>query len=120
MRRRSRRGNVVIMSTRAVPIHRQQFGRLARRRRFRLVRTGALVGVIAVIRLAQAMRPRWRLIAGVTGFLVEVVGFNVFSGGMQHASSVLGMALLLTAMMKDAKQRSCRQLGITAAVRRPF
>lgn len=120
MRRRSRRGNVVIMSTRAVPIRRQQFGRLVRRRRFRPVRTGALLGIIAVIRLAQAMRLRWRFIAGVTGFLVEVVGFNVFSGGMQHASSVLGMALLLTALVKDAKQCSSRQVGITAAVRRPF
>jgi hypothetical protein len=110
---------VVIMSTRAVPIDRRPFGRLARRRRFRLVRTGALLGVIAVIRLAEAMRPRWRLIAGVAGFLIEVVGFNVFSGGLQDASSVLGMALLLFALMKDAKQCSSRQVGIPLAVRPP-
>jgi hypothetical protein len=91
---------VVIMRTRAVPIDRRPFGRLARRRRFGLVGTGSLLGVIAVIRLAEAMRPRWRLIAGVAGFLIEVVGFNVFSGGLQDTSSVLGMALLLFALMK--------------------
>jgi len=83
------------------------------------VRTGALLGVIAMIRLARTMRPRWRLIAGVAGFLIEVVGFNVFSGGMQGASSVLGMALLLFALMKDARQCSSRQASIPIAVRPP-
>ena len=122
MRRRSRRGNVIIMSARA-PIHRsggQESRRLARRRRFRGVRIGALLTVLAVIRLARAVRPRWRLITGLTGFGIEVVGFNVFSGGMRDASSLVGMTLLLFAMMKDARQCSGRQVGIPQATRSPF
>jgi hypothetical protein len=122
MKRRSRRGNVIIRSTR-VPIHRsggQESRRLARRRRFRGVRIGALLTVLAVIRLAQVMRPRWRLITGLTGFLIEVLGFNLFSGGMQEASSLVGMALLLFALMKDARQCSGRQVGIPQATRSPF
>jgi hypothetical protein len=110
------------MSTGTAAIERRQLGRLgrlARRRRFRLVRTGALLGVIALIRLAGAMRPRWRLITGVAGFLIEVVGFNVLAGGLQDASSVLGLALLLFALMRDAKQCSSRQAGIAMGVRPP-
>ena len=87
------------MSARA-PIHRsggQESRRPGRRRRFRGVRIGALLAVLAVIRLTQAVRPRWRLITGLTGFLIEVVGFNVFSGGMRDASSLVGMTLLLFA-----------------------
>jgi hypothetical protein len=120
MSRRSRRGNVIIMSARA-PIHRSGGSRrLARRRRFSGIRIGALLAVLAVIRLAQAMRPRWRLITGLTGFGIEVVGFNVFSGGMQDASSLVGMALLLFALMKDARQCGARQLGIPQITRPPF
>ena len=122
MKRRSRRRNVIIISTRA-PIHRsgdQESGRLARRRMFRGVRIGALLAILAVIRLARAVRPRWRLITGLTGFLIEVVGFNVFSGGMQDASSLAGMALLLFALMKDARQCSGRQAGIPQATRSQF
>jgi hypothetical protein len=122
MRPRSRRGNLVIARTREVPIHRQplgRFGRFTRRRRFGLVRTGGLLGLIAAIRLTQAMRPRWRLVGAVAGFLIEVVGFNVFSGGMQVASSLAGMGLLLLALMKDASQCSPRQVGIPTAARPP-
>jgi hypothetical protein len=122
MRRRSRRGNVIIMSARA-PIHRsggQEDRRLARRRRFRGVRIGALLTVLAVIRLARVVRPRWRLITGLTGFLIEVVGFNVFTGGMRDASSLVGMTLLLFALMKDARQCSRRQVGIPQATRSQF
>ena len=119
MRRRPRRGNVIIMSARA-PIHRsggQESGWLARRRSFRGVRIGALVAVLAVIRLAQAMRPRWRLVTGLAGFLIEVVGFNVFSGGMRDASSLVGMTLLLFALMKDARECRARQVGIPQVMR---
>ena len=84
------------------------------------MRIGALLTVVAVIRLAQAMRPRWRLITGLTGFLIEVVGFNVFSGGVQDVSSLVGMTLLLFAMMKDARRCSGRQAGIPQATRSPF
>jgi hypothetical protein len=123
MRRRSRPRNVIILSTRA-PIHRsrgqQQPRRLGRRRRFAGARIGALLAVLAVIRLARTVRPRWRLATGLTGFLIEVVGFNVFSGGIREASSLVGMTLLLFAMMKDARQCSGRQVGIPQATRSPF
>ncbi|MDQ2814253.1 MAG: hypothetical protein M3Z75_20890 [Actinomycetota bacterium] len=107
------------MSTRAVPIHRQEFRRLARRGRFRPFRAAALLTAVAVIRLAQAMRPRWRLITGLAGFLTEVLGFNVLSGGARDLSSLLGMGLLLFAMMKDARSCSSRQAGIPQATRPP-
>ena len=84
------------------------------------MRIGALLAVLAVIRLAQAMRPRWRLITGLTGFLIEVLGYNMFSGGMQDASSLVGMTLLLFALMKDARECSARQVGIPQATRSPF
>ncbi len=84
------------------------------------MRIGALLAVLAVIRLARAMRPRWRLITRLTGFLIEVFGFNMFSGGMQDASSLVGMALLLFALMKDARECSARQVGIPQAMRPPF
>jgi hypothetical protein len=122
MRRRSRRRNVVILSTRA-PVHRsggQESRRLARRRRFAGARIGALLAVLAVIRLAGSVRSRWRLVTGLTGFLIEVVGFNVFSGAVRDASSLVGMTLLLFAMMKDARQCSGRQVGIPQATRSPF
>jgi hypothetical protein len=110
---------VIIARTRAVPIHRQPLGRFTRRRRFRPVRTGVLLGLIAAIRLARALRLRWRLVGVAAGFVIEVVGFNIFSGGLQLASSLAGMALLLFALMKDAKQCSSRQAGIPAAIRPP-
>jgi hypothetical protein len=113
---------VIIMSARA-PIHRsrgQESSRLARRRRLRGARIGALLTVLAVTGLARAVRPRWRLITGLTGFLIEVIGFNLFSGGMRDASSLVGMTLLLFAMMKDARQCSGRQVGIPQATRSPF
>lgn len=73
-----------------------------------------------MIRLTRITRPRWRLIAGVAGLLIEVVGFNVFSGGAQGVASVVGMTLLLAALMKDAKQCRARQVGIPAPVRLPL
>jgi len=84
------------------------------------VRVGALLTVLAVIRLVRAMRPRWRLVTGLTGFLIEVFGFNMFTGGMQQASSLVGMALLLFALMKDARECGARQVGILQATRPPF
>lgn len=107
------------MSTRAVPIHRQEFRRPARRGRFRPFRTAGLLTVVAVRSLVHVIRPRWRLITGLTGLLIEVVGFNVLSGGVRDLSSLVGMVLLLFAMMKDAKSCSSRQVGIPQAMRPP-
>ncbi len=83
------------------------------------MRIGALLAVLAVIRLTQALRPRWRPIVGLTGFGVEVFGFNLLSGGMQEASSLVGMTLLLFALMKDAGRASSRQASILYAMRPP-
>ena len=84
------------------------------------MRIGALLTVLAVTGLARAARPRWRLITGLTGFLIEVVGFNVLGGGMRDVSSLVGITLLLFAMMKDARRCSGRQAGIPQATRSPF
>ncbi len=83
------------------------------------MRIGALLAVLAVIRLTQAIRPRWRPIVGLTGFGVEVFGFNLLSGGQQEASSLVGMTLLLFALMKDAGRARSRQASILYAMRPP-
>jgi hypothetical protein len=54
--------------------------RLARTRRIhRFIRTGALLMVIGLMRLARAVRPRWRLL--LAGGVLTVVGLMLRSGG---------------------------------------
>jgi hypothetical protein len=74
---------------------------LARRRRFRLLRTGALLTVVGVMRLAQIARYRWRLSLGLAGVTLEVLGHSVFTGPARGAAYLLGLAVMLVAFLKS-------------------
>jgi len=103
MRLRSRRRNLIILSTRAIPANRfgvQEPARLARRRRFRFIRTSALLTVIGVVRLAQITRFYWRTSLGLCGLLLEVLGHSVLTGPAMGASALLGLTAILVALLK--------------------
>ena len=70
--RRSRRRTLTLLSTRPAPGV-QPGARLARRRRFRFARTGALLAVVGLLRLARTARVRWRISLACCGVLLEVL-----------------------------------------------
>lgn len=79
--------------------------RLARPRPIRWwFRTGALLGVIGITRLARGMRARWRSVFLVTGAALLVVGVMLPTG----AAFVPGMLVLLLALLKGAEPSHCR------------
>ncbi len=100
--RRSRRRNLILLSTRPVPASGvQQTARLARRRRFRFMRTGALLTVIGLMRLVRVARVRWRISLGLCGVLLEVLGHSVFSGPARGAADLLGLVVVTVAVLKS-------------------
>jgi uncharacterized membrane protein YdcZ (DUF606 family) len=122
MRLRSRRRNLVVLSTHAIPA--SKFGvhesiRLARRRRFRFIRTGALLTVIGVMRLAQIMRCRWRVSLGLSGALLDVFGLTLFPGPARSAADLLGLVMILFALLKSTGPDSDRQAVIPQIAWRP-
>jgi hypothetical protein len=108
--RRSRRGNLILLSTRPVPPpDLRRSARFARRRRFRLVRTGTLLMVIGVMRLARLARSRWRISIGISGALLEILGHVAFTGPARHTVDLLGLIVILYACLKsDDPARSRR------------
>ena len=101
--RRSCRRPLVLLSTRAVPPVGPRPGvRRARRRRFRLVRTGLLLAVLGSVRLARAARWHWRISLGLGGLLLEILGHSVLAGPVRGAADLLGLVLILTAVLKSA------------------
>jgi len=101
--RRSRRRNLILLSTRPVPASGvQQTARLARRRRFRFMRTGALLTVIGLMRLVRVARVRWRISLGLCGVLLEVLGHSAFSGPARGAADLLGLVVVTVAVLKSA------------------
>jgi len=105
--RRSRRLNLILLSSRAGPPPGvRQAAPLVRRRRSRFLRTGALLTLIGVIRLAQITRSRWRISLGLLGLLLEVLGHFVATGPARGAACLLGLAVVLTALLKSADPAS--------------
>ena len=101
--RRSRRRNLILLSTRLVPPSGvRQTARLTRRRRYRFMRTGALLMVIGVVRLAQIARSRWRISLTLGGVLLEVLGHVMFTGQARGATDLLGLVVVLFAWLKSA------------------
>ena len=101
--RRSRRRNLILLSTRpTVSSGLRPTARLARRRRFRCLRTVALLTVIGVMRLAQITRSYWRISLGLSGVLLEVLGHFLFTGPARGAAELLGLAAILVALLKSA------------------
>ena len=102
-----------MLSTRAVPSPGlRDTARLARRRRFRLMRTGALLTAIGVVRLAQIARSHWRISLGLGGVLIEVLGHSVFTGPARGAADLLGLVVVLFAVLKSADPASSRSISL--------
>jgi hypothetical protein len=111
--RRSRRRNLILLSTRAVPSAGvRETARLARRRRFRFMRTGALLAVISVMRLAQIACSHWRVSLGLCGVLLEVLGHSVFAGPARGVADLLGLTVVLFAVLKSEAPASDRSISL--------
>ena len=114
--RRSRHGNLILLSTRSVPPPElRRSAPFTRRRRFRLVRTGALLMVIGVMRMAGLARSRWRISVGISGALLEVLGHVAFTGQVRSATDLLGLMVILFAWLKSADPAGRRRAGLPQA-----
>jgi hypothetical protein len=108
MKMRSRRRSLMIWTPpgartdgRGVPAS----TRLARRTPIRRwFRTGALLAVIGITRLARIMRAHWGSIFLVTGSLLVILGFVLSSAG----AFVPGLLILLIGLVKGAGRSHCR------------
>ena len=111
--RRSRRRNLIVLSTRTVSSPGlRDTARFTRRRRFRLMRTGALLTVIGAMRLAQIARSHWRISLGLGGALLEVLGHSVFTGPARGAADLVGLVVVLFAVLKSADPASTRSISL--------
>ena len=96
MRLRPRRGNLIVWSSSDVP-GRSWAWRPARPRRIRWwLRTGALLAVIGVMRLARAARTRWEPVSLGVGALLMVIGF-VWPAA--YVAFFVGMLVLLVTLL---------------------
>jgi hypothetical protein len=78
--------------------------RPARLRRIRWwLRTGALLTVIGVLRLARTARVRWEPVSLLAGVLIAVTGFALPASGL----FMLGVLVLIVTLLKgiNAQQR---------------
>ena len=103
MRLRPHRGNLVVLRASRCPDERGRglwFTRPARAVRIRRrMRTGVLLAILGVMRLAAAMRPRWRpLLAGV----VLTVAGVVLRSGPAGIVMIPGMLFLWSALLTPA------------------
>src|SRR5947207_12080185 len=103
MRLRQHRGNFVVLRASRCPDERGRglwFTRPARAVRIRRrMRTGVLLAILGVMRLAAAMRPRWRpLLAGV----VLTVAGVVLRSGPAGIVMIPGMLFLWSALLTPA------------------
>ena len=92
--------------------------RPARRRRIRWwLRTGTLLALIGVVRLARTARTRWEPVCLVTGALLMVIGFAVPAAFVAFLPGVL---VLIVALLKGiaSKGRSVGPGGRLLAVAR--
>jgi hypothetical protein len=107
--RRSRRRNLILLSTRAVPLPGlRRPARAVRRRRFRLARTSLLLAVIGAARLVQAARAHWRISLVLGGLLLEIAGHSVLAGPARGAADLLGLVIVLTAVLKSSRPAADR------------
>src|SRR5215472_2354861 len=112
MRLRAHRRNLVAWSPSIGPADRYGAPRLTRltrtRRTHRFIRTGALLTMIGLRRLAHAERPRWRLL--LAGAVLTVAGLMLRSGAwgavILPGIWFLGSALLVPANSDADRKRS--------------
>jgi hypothetical protein len=113
MKLRAHRRNLVMWSPPVGPADRYgapRLTRLARTRRIhRFIRIGALLTVIGLMRLARAVRPRWRPL--LAGGVLTVVGL-MLRGGAWGAVVLPGLWFFVSALLipaspdADRKRRS--------------
>jgi hypothetical protein len=114
--RRSRRRNLVLLSTRPIASSSvRPAARLGRRRRFPFIRTSALLTVIGLMRLAQFTRAHWRTSLGLSGVLLEILAHFLFTGPAKGAADLLGLAAILVALLKSAGPASYRGTALPQA-----
>lgn len=108
MRMRSRRRSLMAWSPPGAPADRYgapAFTRLARPRLIRWwLRTGALLTVIGITRLARAMWAHWRPVCTITGVLLVAIGGMLPSGWAFAA----GLLVFLLALLREAEPSHCR------------
>jgi hypothetical protein len=108
MKMRSHRRGLMVWSPPGSPADRYgapAFIRLERPRPIRrLLRTGALLTLIGITRLARALRAYWRFVFTVTGALLVVIGAMLPSGG----AFLLGLPVLLLALLGGPSRSHCR------------
>jgi hypothetical protein len=81
------------------------FTRLARPRPIRRwFRTGALLAVFGITRLARTMRTRWASISLVAGALLVIIGVTLSSAGALFP----GLLVLLIGLTRGAGRSHCR------------
>ena len=96
MRLRPRRGNLVIWSSSGVPDSGSWAWRPARPRRIRwLLRTGTLLALMGVMRLARIARIRWEPVSLGAGVTLVVIGFTVPAAWLAFLFGLLVLAVTL-------------------------
>ncbi|MGH3198645.1 MAG: hypothetical protein ACRDOH_03115 [Streptosporangiaceae bacterium] len=111
MRLRSHRRNLVVWSSSAVPAGKSadlRGTRPARTRRIRWwLRTGALLMVIGVLRLARTMRTRWEPMSLLAGTLLMVVGFTL--PAVAAGVFLPGLLVLIVTLLKGIREQERRR-----------
>jgi hypothetical protein len=105
MRLRPRRRNLVVWSSSRVERGKHGVPRIARRTRARRIRRwlriGALLMVVAVMRLARTTRSHWEPVSLAVGLLLTVSGFTV----PWVAGAFLGLLVLTVALLIGIRQQ---------------
>ena len=102
MRLRPRRGHLVVWSSSEIP-GRSWAWRPVRQRRIRWwLRTGALLAVIGVVRLARITRTRWEPVFLSVGALLMVIGFVLPAASVAY---LFGMLVLVIALLTGIKTK---------------
>jgi hypothetical protein len=97
------RRNLVVWSSSAVPAQRRRTGRRGRRIRWWL-RTGALLAVIGVLRLARTARTRWEPVSLLAGAVLTVAGLMMSTA----AAFFAGLLVLIATLLKGIASQTAR------------
>jgi len=96
MRLRPRRRNLVIWSSSGVPDGGSWAWRPARPRRIRWwLRTGMLLALMGLVRLARTMRTRWEPVSLGVGVTLMVIGFELPAAWLALPFGMLVLAVTL-------------------------
>ena len=110
MRLRTHRRNLVVWSPSAGPVGRDGATRRMRpprtRRIHRAVRTGALLTIIGLMRLARAVPPRWRPL--LAGTVLTVIGV-MLGGGVWGLVVLPGLWFFVYALLIPARSDADRK-----------